>query len=497
MRIGVSELSRQVKYLREIAADVFTNEFKSNLNTALSNLNKTLENPELAKLIASTNTFFTLMNGTTFLASADKFMDRMATLTEKVDSEDVKSIVHSFNLLLKKAVDDDFIGKIDKALDTVSSLQSLEQFAKDLASSPVFQGLLFVAPFGAILLSAITAYRKEPSDKVFKDILAVSEVNTYINLQAVRQNAGIAYGLVVNTELQPGYAQLPEEAKQDLASIKAEAKHIRHDIPPMSEDTLRYLSAAARNYEVVIKNLYEKETKQSIEDAMDSIVAFYDIDDMTVWKQLVKRIIYFNETEINFNFNLLNYDSIKRTRGERKITELMTFIAKAFETHGGNDLFYRMVKKLDVPSSKFKDIITSIPTQQPGLMLPVGFPKIKLNAATLAQMNYEVPGKGDAVRNLVNFYCNAKSLMGDEKDLSEHEKNIILLRALLEYCKNTTKYLCFPRNVPRFCANTSISLAYTTNYFFTQTIPNLPNDIPICRGDDGLDDEEPSKCIIQ
>jgi len=149
-------------------------------------------------------------------------------------------------------------------------------------------------------------------------------------------------------------------------------------------------------------------------------------------------------------------------------------VAKEFENQGGNNLYYRLGIAItnDHATLNLENIAIKLPSSE-------------IKEEEFAAMNEKDVGKGDAAKRLLNFYhssTGAKALVEKEWhkfmrvncnliDFNDKEKDVIVLRAFLEYCKNTAEYLFFPHNIGREIINGATHVVNNISTFFNKKPP--------------------------
>jgi hypothetical protein len=376
------------------------------------------------------------------------------TLNHIMNSELVSNATESLRIFN----DPEFQQKLKGALDGITSLGRVADFANMLLEYKAFRGAIAFLPFaniGTFLFTALNLTMDKNGNPELTRILENMELQTRLQMAQVRSMANIEFQLNQLIRLQPNYAQLPQSIKEHLDAIEAESQAITNKIPPLNLDTLEYLKERAIKLDKVFKELYEKDKKRPLDIVLDDVTAIEKIDDDT-WDNLIIKTIYQTNTEINYNLKELSYRAIKCNNGGSKLDELMKLLAKLFDDHGGYYLYYRLGPFVagNFASENLMKIVQKIPTSE-------------IDEEKFQELNNEDLHKGDNARKLLNFYHSsdgAKAILEKEWqkfiklncnliDFNDKEKDIIILRSFLEYCKNTAHYLSFPHNIGREFAN--------------------------------------------
>jgi hypothetical protein len=470
MGIGIHKAAKEAEALRQTINRIFTEEFKARIERSLDNVNKYAEDPHTRKLFLSLTNFLDNINGTSIIANADKFLETTNKLLEKVDKDDVKQIVHSFNQLLQQAVDSHLMDHINAALEGVASIKHLEEFAEKLMTSKIGTALAasaLLVPIGGVLYSWIQQQKEAQKDKIFAELLDNSKIQTFISIANFRNIATSNWLDAQKLKIDLNYDKLSAASKKRVDNIIAETEIIMDKLKPLSEGTLECLAQVSLRHEKFIKKLCEKEYSQTTEELMDQVPARDDIDDDN-WEHLINRIVYQKKEKVHFKRTLTNYDEIRRTHGGYNLDEIMQDLAKIFEEQG-HDLYYCLGVIGQDDSKYFRKSIINIPSSS-------------VTEERYKKMKEENPLKPAAVKKLLEFYHGsdgAKKVVEDLWlqfmrldfdliNLEDKEIEIIVLRAFLQYCKNTAGYLFFPYDISRTTVDTFKHVTNSVSSFFSR-----------------------------
>jgi hypothetical protein len=459
---GIHKLSRSIKKLVEFLADTFTEEFLANVDKLLININSTFKNKNVADIIKQ------LKEALSKGGSISELINNINKILSSIDNKQLKSLFSQLEQLLSKANEQNLIGNVSKALESISSVKQFLDVAQSLVSpAKIFlYGTTGVA-IGLALLQVAQLFTERKQDEYLRKLVVIATENLLISISQLRQQAGLEL-LIYNAAKQMGIDFGQDSNRLD--TVASEARIILDNLHPLSADTLRKIQVQA---EEMFREVYQGDlNSEKMKFVLNrvSMPIYFD--------ETMNYIVYYRDKfgsspeKPKFDRAQLSYDLVKSLyddEGASKIDKIMHKLYEEFRKNGGDKLYDKIVNSWNDSAKAFLYIAIKVPllAEQD----QIDFHELDIPETWQQPLRDLITTYKNGVARIQVYWRESWSnntrgtLSARQRPLvvlSDEAAQLVAIRGYLEFCKNTAKFFFAPRNIPREIINGGKDIGLST-----------------------------------
>ncbi len=440
---GSRKLARAINNLRKYLEQAFNDDLRRKIIQLINRFNERLKDPNVGQIIARINEALA-ENG-----NINELINNLNRILESIESQEIRNIFSSLAQLLADANASNIVGNISNALASVSSINQLVTVAQELAlPAKIYLYGATGAQVGTVILTVIQLFSSRKSDQNLEKLVQYAAQQTAVLIASLRHSAIMT--IIARHTANHHNVDLGNDT--DLVNISwQEAREILRNTFPISPNILSIMQIEV---EKIINELYvDYKDNEEIESVLNRAnLSALDSDDT------LKYAIYYwgnrfssKPDKPDFDRGAMNYALVKRlydgAGSKSKVEQLMQNLTASLKEKGGNKLYYEIANSWEDGAQAFLVIAQHIPH------LAVMALEQDINA--VFEQNDIPLSWREPIAQMIQVFHSAindieQKWIGNQP-LPQEAKQLIVLRAYLEFCKDTAKYFFAPYNLYREC----------------------------------------------